>query len=84
MKECSFCHSEHLKEKPVDFDFWWGGHLVLLKSVPAIVCEDCGEKYFRPEVSEKMKRLARKAAEDESKYEKINVPVIPFDETVAA
>ena len=84
MKQCCFCRSEQLSERLVDFDFWWGDHLVLLKSVPAIVCEDCGEKYFKPEVSEKMKKLAKKAAENESKYEKINVPVIPFDETVAA
>ena len=56
----------------------------MLRSVPALVCEDCGEKYFRPEVSEKMKKLAKKAVENESKYENINVPVVPFDETVAA
>lgn len=84
MKQCCFCRSEHLIEKMVDFDFWWGDQLVLLRSVPAIVCEDCGEKYFRPEVSEKMKKLAKKAVENESKYENINVPVVPFDETVAA
>ena len=56
----------------------------MLRSVPALVCEDCGEKYFRPEVSEKMKKLDRKAAENGSNYEKINVPVVPFDKTVAA
>ena len=84
MKQCVFCHGKHINEKLVDFDFWWGGRLVLMKSVPALVCEDCGEKYFTPEVSDKMKKLAKKAAQDESAYEKINVPVIPFDETVAA
>ncbi|MBI5694502.1 MAG: type II toxin-antitoxin system MqsA family antitoxin [Nitrospirae bacterium] len=84
MKECIYCHGGHLKETLVDFDFWWGERLVLLKGVPALVCEDCGEKYFRPEVSEKMKALAKDAAQHESKYEKINVPVVPFGETVAA
>ncbi len=84
MKKCYFCHSENLKEELVDFDFWWGDRLVLLKSVPALVCQDCGEKYFTPDVSEKMKKLARKAAADESAYEKLNVPIVPFDETVAA
>ena len=84
MKECSFCHNEHLSERLVDFDFWWGDRLVLMKAVPALVCEDCGEKYFRPEVSDKMKKLAIKVAQDESGYEKLSVPVVPFDETVAA
>lgn len=84
MKKCYFCHSENLEEKSVDFDFWWGDRLVLLKAVPALVCEDCGEKYFTPDVSEKMKKLAQKAAADESAYEQLNVPIVPFDETVAA
>lgn len=84
MKECVFCHSPHLSEKLVDFDFWWGDKLVLLKSVPALVCEDCGEKYFRPEVSAKMKELAKLAAHNEAGYETISVPVVVFNEPAAA
>jgi len=58
MKGCYFCKGK-VKEQRVRVDFRWGDELVVIKDVPAEVCQQCGEKYFNPEVYKEMENLAK-------------------------
>jgi len=46
MIKCYFCKGK-IEEKRVRVDFRWGDELVVIEDVPAEVCQQCGEKYFR-------------------------------------
>jgi len=67
-----------LEEKTVNFDFRWGESLVLFENVPAFVCQQCSEKYFYPEVSHRMKELAKSAIKKEIKVREVCVPVMSY------
>ena len=51
--DCSFCGGE-TTEKIIDYDYRRASRLVVISNVPAGVCSQCGEKYFRPEILKKM------------------------------
>ena len=62
-ENCSFCNGS-VKPERIDTEFWWGDRLVVFEHVPAGVCENCGEQYFRGEVYEKMVKVAQSKTED--------------------
>lgn len=64
-----------MKEKKVTVDFRWGDDLIIIKDVPAGVCEQCGEKYFTAEVSKVMEKLA---TSKEKPTSQISVPIMKF------
>ncbi|MDY6866121.1 MAG: type II toxin-antitoxin system MqsA family antitoxin [Halobacteriota archaeon] len=55
---CSFCKGR-LKEGETEFVAKVGDKVVSIISVPAYVCEECGEAYYSPEVSRKMDKIMR-------------------------
>ena len=55
---CSFCKGK-LYEGKTQFVAKVGDEVILIKDVPAIVCENCGEAYYSPEVSRKMDEVMR-------------------------
>jgi YgiT-type zinc finger domain-containing protein len=75
LTKCYFCKGKVLKQM-VDVDFWWGGKLTVFENVPAEVCQQCGEKYFSPEVYKEMETLATYGATP-SRY--ITVNVVKFE-----
>ena len=58
VKKCYFCKGRVLKEKTT-VDYRWGGALVVIKDVPARICQQCGEKYIDNSVYKEMERLAK-------------------------
>jgi YgiT-type zinc finger domain-containing protein len=50
--DCSFCGGE-VTEKRIEYDYRRKSHLVVISNVPAGVCGQCGEKYFKPEILKK-------------------------------
>ena len=54
--DCSFCQGE-VSEKKVDYDYRRESHLLVISNVPAGVCGQCGEKYFKPEILKKMDNI---------------------------
>lgn len=77
METCFFCKKGILVEKEVTVDFRWGGKLIVIEDVPAKVCNECGEKYYSPEISRAMEKIAT-----EGKTEKvIEVPLARLHET---
>ena len=72
--DCSFCAGK-VEEKAVTVDYRWKGKLLIIKGVPAGVCQQCGEQYFRGQVAKEMEKLAM---EKSKAIEKMNVPVKVF------
>jgi len=75
--KCQFCEGELKKEK-VDIARYWGKKLIALNRVPALVCMQCGERYFEAKVSHKIDQKIALALKEKSSLEKINVPLVQF------
>jgi YgiT-type zinc finger domain-containing protein len=80
IKKCYFCKGE-VVEQTVTVDYRWGEDLVVVKNVPAGVCQQCGEKYFSGEVYKELEKLVKNKSEIESR---ITVDVLSFESSTAA
>lgn len=78
MNKCYFCKTGELKKKKVDIVRYWGKELIALNEVPALVCQQCGEKYFEAKVSKKIDERIHNALKRKASIEKIDVPVVQF------
>jgi YgiT-type zinc finger domain-containing protein len=78
--DCSFCGGE-IKEEKVELDYRYKGKLYIFKDVPAGVCQQCGEKYLRAEVSKEIERRIKSKKKWE---ETIAVPIDVFSKEAAA
>ena len=50
---CTFCKGR-LEEEKTEFIARAGGEVVVIKDVPAYVCDQCGEAYYTPEIPRKI------------------------------
>lgn len=81
--DCYFCKGK-VVEKEIDLVRKWKGKYILIEGVPAGVCEQCGEKYFKNEVAEEMDLIMQTAAEEEAKIQKkVIIPVVRLHEAMA-
>jgi len=78
LTKCYFCQGK-VEPKKVDVDFRWGRKLKVIKSVPAGVCQQCGEKYFEAGVYKAMERLAASRVKPAAR---LTVDVVRFQEAV--
>ena len=76
--KCYFCIKGNLNRKNVDIVRYWGKELIALNDVPALVCDQCGEKYFDAKVSHKIDQRIQDALKRKSTVQKIDVPVVQF------
>ena len=53
---CYFCRGT-IEQRNVDVDFRWGRKLKMIRSVPAGVCRQCGERYFDAGVRRRITRV---------------------------
>ena len=74
---CYFCRTGQLKKEKVNITRFWGKDLVALNDVPALVCQQCGERYFDAKTSHKIDDRIQQALKSKS-LPKINVPVLQF------
>ena len=51
--DCTFCRAT-VEEQRIEYDYRRQGNLLVVSNVPAGVCGQCGESYFKPEVLKKM------------------------------
>ena len=51
--DCTFCGGAVQPQK-IEYDYRRRGRLLVISNVPAGVCRQCGEKYFKPNVLKKM------------------------------
>jgi len=78
--QCFFCKGKLAQEK-VSVDFRWGKDLIVIEDVPAMVCRQCGEKYFDAEVYKEMERLAKGRIKP---LKRLTIDVIKLDHPVPA
>ena len=57
---CSFCKGK-LVEGKTEFIARVENEVVVIKEVPAYICENCGESYFSAAISRKMDEVMRDA-----------------------
>jgi YgiT-type zinc finger domain-containing protein len=63
---CHFCGGDVLEQR-VTVDYRWGQDtLVVIRNVPAGVCQACGEQYLRPDIVRELEQVAQSPEEPES------------------
>ena len=79
--KCHVC-GEQMLEQRINQDFWLKGKLVVIESVPAGVCPQCGEKIVKADVGRQLgtiianlKRLPKRRT--------LTVPVVRYAKEVA-
>lgn len=77
-KECYFCKGRVVQQK-VKVDFRWGRKLKVIESVPAGICQQCGEKYFESAVYKAMEKLVASRARPTAR---LTVDVVQFKKAV--
>ena len=79
--ECHAC-GEQMQEKRIKQDFWLKGKLIVIESVPAGVCPQCGEKIVRADVGRELGTLIGNLRRVPNRRT-ITVPVIRYAKEVA-
>ncbi len=74
--KCHVC-GEQMQEKKINQAFWLKGKLVVIESVPAGVCPQCGEKIVKADVGRQLANLIGNLSRA-SKRKTITVPVIKY------
>lgn len=75
-----FCKGKVAQEK-VNVDFRWEKDLIVIEGVPAMLCRQCGEKYFGAEVYKEMEKLAKGRIKP---FKRLTIDVIKFEHPVPA
>lgn len=75
MNTCHVCGSERYHSELVDEVFTHNGTFVLVKQIPARVCENCGELTFSRETTEKVRRMIHG---DSKPVTRVEVPVYEY------
>jgi YgiT-type zinc finger domain-containing protein len=78
MTTCYFCKGKVVRQT-IKVDFRWGRKLKVIENVPARVCQQCGEKYFRSDVYKAMEKLVASRAKPAAS---LTVDVLRFKRAV--
>ena len=54
--DCTYCGGE-VVEQTIEYDYRRQKQLMVVSNVPAGVCRQCGEKYFKPDILKRMDSL---------------------------
>lgn len=68
-------------EQHVDIDYRWGDTLVVIKNVPAGVCQQCGEKYLSSDVYKELEKMAKSSSH---LMGKMSVDILAYEISSAA
>jgi len=79
--KCHVC-GEQMEERRIKQDFWLKGKLIVIESVPAGVCPQCGEKIVKADVGRHLASLLQKVNRL-PKQKTISVPVVRYEKEVA-
>ena len=80
LDRCYFCKAR-VVEQLVTIDYRWGDTLVVIRNVPAGVCQQCGEKYLASAVYKVLERLAKNKSH---LMGKMAVDILAFEAGAAA
>ncbi len=79
--KCHIC-GEQMQERTINQDFWLKEKLIVIESVPAGVCPQCGEKIVKADVGRELATIIGNLRSLRQK-KTINVPVISYAKEVA-
>ncbi|HXD32142.1 MAG TPA: type II toxin-antitoxin system MqsA family antitoxin [Pyrinomonadaceae bacterium] len=79
--KCHVC-GEQMQERQIKQDFWLKGKLVVIESVPAGVCPQCGEKVVKADVGRELASLIQNLKR-QPKLKTLTVPVVRYIKEVA-
>lgn len=79
--KCHVC-GEQMHEERISQDFWLKKNLIVIESVPAGVCPQCGEKVVKAAVGQQLAALIENVRRV-PKQRTIAVPVIRYAKEVA-
>jgi YgiT-type zinc finger domain-containing protein len=79
--KCHVC-GEQMREKRINQDFWLKGKLIVIESVPAGVCPQCGEKIVKTDVGVEVAALIHNLKRLPTQ-KTMTVPVLRFAKKVA-
>ena len=64
--DCSFCDGP-VQERLVTKVNWWGDQIVaIVDNVPAGVCDQCGERYYRARVLKEIEKMLAQPDTDQT------------------
>ena len=72
--KCAFCDGK-IEKKKVTFVYEEDEKYLFVENVPALVCMKCGEKFYSPEVTDKLLKFAKNRFKP---IRNIKVPVFDF------
>ncbi|MFQ5681462.1 MAG: type II toxin-antitoxin system MqsA family antitoxin [Candidatus Omnitrophota bacterium] len=73
--DCSFCRGK-VSPRIVQKDCWWGERLIaVIDNVPAGVCEQCGERYYKADTLKNIEAILKRREEMRNT---INLPLADF------
>ena len=76
--ECTFCRGA-VEERRIEYDYRRKDRLLIMKNVPAGVCTQCGEKYFKADVLKQMDQRYHDIVDRRQKPEQvIEIPAVTF------
>ena len=58
--QCSFCKGT-LRKGKTEFMTRIGSEIIVIKDIPAFVCDQCNESYFTPDSSRKIDQIIKEA-----------------------
>ena len=57
VKLCRHCAGTHLGRSLVEIAMWDDGRLFVVKDIPALVCDECGEEYINDAAALSLRQL---------------------------
>lgn len=76
---CTSCSGGTLSPEKVKAAFWEGERLVVVDGVPALVCQNCGERYYEDETAMKLDLMRGSGFPPDKAADSMTVPVFQFD-----
>ena len=75
--KCKICSAE-LKKSKVNHIIDLDDHIIIIKEVPALVCEQCGEYFLETDIALKIERMVETVYQNHAE-----VFIVKFNELVA-
>ena len=73
--DCTFCDGR-VQERLVTKACWWGDQLVaIVENVPAGVCDQCGERYYKAHVLKEIETMLSK----KEAFRSVKVNLVSFE-----
>ena len=77
---CGRCEQGLLTEQPIQTAFWRGDGLVVIRNIPAMVCQTCGEEYVADRTAIGLDRMRGNGFTATGSTERMIVPVLDYVE----